>query len=731
MARRRKGPDRPRRVPRAALATLLLGVATAGAVGAWWLWARPSRRPNVVLITIDTLRADRLGVYGYAPAATPVLDGLARRGVRFEQAEASIPLTGPSHATILTGHYPPVHGVRDNVVFPLGDRHPTLATQLQRGGYRTAAFVAAYPVAAAFGFAQGFDVFDEGFHESPIPGEGAERPGNEVADAALKWIGAGGASPFFLWLHFYDPHTPYHPPAAFASAAPGRPYDGEIAFTDAQVGRVLDGLRAAGHADDSVVAVVADHGESLGEHAEQTHAILVYESTLRVPFFLAGPGLPAGRVVSERVGTVDVTPTLLALAGLPVPDGLLGRDLGPALRGEPLAAQPIYAESLFGRLNCRWASLRVLFDGDWKLIEGREPELYDLARDPGETKDRAADEPRRLGQMRAGLRAAMARMAPSGDAARSVAVSPQQLEKLRSLGYTGGGSAGSAPLDDRTLPDPRTHVQLYETLQKAMLARGPAAPAALRVIEEVARRDPGNPYAHFALGGLAYREGQLSVAAAAYARGLELDPDRPGMRLPYGNLLRDMRRFEESERHLRIALEQTTADDHRTRIGLARTLLARGQTPEARKLLAGVLAKAPEHVEALAAQGELEMEEGRPAQAVPLLEKAAGGQANPEPWVELAQVHIALGDGPAAARAAARALELSPRHPWAMAMQGHALLLSGRRAEGLEVLHSAVAARPRRPDAWLSLARAFDAAGDPARAAACRRQAEAIGHTSG
>jgi tetratricopeptide (TPR) repeat protein len=331
--------------------------------------------------------------------------------------------------------------------------------------------------------------------------------------------------------------------------------------------------------------------------------------------------------------------------------------------------------------------------------------------------------------MRAALRQAVERMAPGGDHARTAVVSPEQLDKLRSLGYTGGGSAGAGPLDDRTLPDPRTHVRDYERLQRAMLARGPAAEAALREIEEIARADPGNPYAHFALGGLAYREGQLARAAGAYARGLTLDPDRPGMRLPYGNLLRDMRRFEDSERQLRIALEQTTPDDHRTRIGLAETLVARGQTAEAEKLLSGVLARAPDHVEALAAEARLKVAQGRPGEAVPFLEKAATGQASPEPWVELARVQIALGDGPAAARAAGRALELSPRHPWAMAIQGHALVLAGRRAEGLAMLQRAMAAQPRRPDAWLSLALAFDAAGDRTRAAACRRQAEAISHS--
>jgi predicted Zn-dependent protease len=314
-------------------------------------------------------------------------------------------------------------------------------------------------------------------------------------------------------------------------------------------------------------------------------------------------------------------------------------------------------------------------------------------------------------------------MAPAGDSPRIVAISPEQVEKLRSLGYTGGGSAGAGPLDDPSLPDPRTHVHLYERLQNAMLVRGPAAEAAIRQIQDVAREDPNNPYAHFALGGIAYREGHLALAAAAYARGLALDPDRPGMRLPYGNLLRDMNRLDESERELRIALGQTTPDDHRTRIGLAETLSARGRTDEAAKLLGEVLARAPGHVEALAAQGRLLVAQQRAAEAVPYFEKAAVSGVNPEPWVDLARVHVSLGDAAGARHAAGQALRLSPQHPWALAMEGHALILEGRRAEGVAVLQRAVAARPRRPEAWLSLARAYEAAGDRARAQACRREA--------
>ena len=249
-------------------------------------------------MTIDTLRADRVGAYGHREAATPMLDALARRGARFASATSAAPLTGPSHATILTGVLPPVHGVRENVTFLLDPRHVGLATRLKRAGYRTAAFVAAYPVAAAFGFGEGFDHFSEGLHPNPGIGQGAERPANEVADAFLDWLARTreGSGPFFAWVHFYDPHAPYAPPAPYRETFAGRPYDGEVAFTDAQLGRILEALRAAGKERDTVVAVLADHGEGLGEHGETGHGILLYESTLRVPFLLAGPGVPEGRV---------------------------------------------------------------------------------------------------------------------------------------------------------------------------------------------------------------------------------------------------------------------------------------------------------------------------------------------------------------------------------------------------------------------------------------------------
>jgi arylsulfatase A-like enzyme/tetratricopeptide (TPR) repeat protein len=680
----------------------------------------------LLLITIDTLRADHVGAYGYRLGSTPFLDDLAKRGVRFEHAESAVPLTGPSHSTILTGVYPPTHGVRDNVNFVLDNRHPTLATLLKKAGYRTGAFVGAYPVAASLGFAQGFEDFEEGFHMVPVPGQGAERPGNEVADSAISWLAKSDrARPFFLWMHLYDPHAPYKPPPPYAERFRERPYDGEIAFADAQVGRVLEALRERGWDRSTLVFALADHGEALGEHGEATHAVLIYEATLRVPLIVAGPEVPAGRVVSERVATVDVVPTALGLLGLGPPPGLQGRDLRPALAGERLHTEAAYGESLFARLNCRWASLRSWTEGDWKLINGARPELYDLEHDPDEVRDRAAEEGERVERMRQGLAAALSRMAPGGDSAHAVALSPDQQERLRSLGYALGGSGGAGAIDEPGLPDPRLRVRLYERLL-GLLATPPAV--AVRAADEaaaLASQDPDNPFAQFAVASLAYHAGELARADHAFARSLELDPDRPSIRQYYGRLLRDRGRLEESEHQHRIALEQTTPDDLRTRISLAETLIALRKTDEAGRLLDEVLRQAPRHSEALGAKGRLLLALGRGEEGISYLKQACEG-GDDDSWLELASAYILLGQPVSAREAASETLRQNPGHPWAQAVTGHALIIEGKRKEGLEALRGALAAGPRRPRVWRDLAQAFAAAGDAGKAAECNRRADAL-----
>jgi choline-sulfatase len=703
-----------------ATAAALAALAAVLAV-AWWAWPR-APRPNLLLVTIDTLRADHVGVYGAQGARTPTLDALAARGVRFAHAETAIPLTGPSHATILTGLYPPVHGVRDNILFSLDPRHRTLATRLKGLGYRTAAFVGAYPVAAAFGFGQGFDTWSENFKESPTPGAGAQRRANEVADDALAWLARPGPGPFFVWMHFYDPHAPYDPPEPYRSEFAGRPYDGEIAFADAQLGRVLEWLRSTGHESDTVVAVLADHGESLGEHREVTHAVLIYEATLHVPFLVAGPGVPVGRTVDERVATVDVVPTVLKLLGVQALPEANGRDLGPAMRGERMRPEPLYAESLYGRLNFRWSSLRSWTVGDWKLVQGSRSELFNLSDDPHETSDLSAQQAPRVESMRAALQAAVARLAPGGDVARAAAVTPDTEAMLRSLGYV-GGSGGGGSLDEPGLPDPRDRVQFYERLQVFSRAQDVPFERAAQEIAEIAQQDPDNPFVYTTLARLAYRTGHLSEAATAFRHALELDAERPEIRQNYGKLLRDMDRLEDSEKELRLALSQGDAKDVQVRSSLAETLARLGKTDEALRLVDEALRIEPGNTGALAARGRVLAAQGRLDEAAKSLE-AAG--VFPDARIELARVELRRGDLDRAHAPLEAVLHDNPSHPWALAVLGQLRVLEGNREEGLALLRRAEAAQPKRPEAWLSLAEGFDAAKDPASAARCRQAARTL-----
>ncbi|MGH9464339.1 MAG: sulfatase, partial [Thermoanaerobaculia bacterium] len=328
---------------------------------------RPAREGNLLLVTLDTVRADRLGAYGYAPATTPNLDRLAAEGVRFAQAQAAAPLTLPSHATILTGQLPPGHGLRQNGAPVAGPGLATLAGHLAAAGYRTGAFVGSFVLDHRFGLSQGFDVYDDEVERdvSMTAGLEAERPGGEVVDRALAWLAEDDGRPFFAWVHLYDAHAPYAPPEPFAAAHPGRPYDGEIAAVDAEVGRLLEQLQTQRLTEQTVFAVASDHGEALGEHGEPTHGVLLYEGSLRVPLILSASGiLPAGWVVEEPVGLVDLAPTLATLVGHPWSAGGDGRDLSTALRArnEPPRAD-LYAETeyptLFG-----WSGLAALRRGE-------------------------------------------------------------------------------------------------------------------------------------------------------------------------------------------------------------------------------------------------------------------------------------------------------------------------------------------------------------------------------
>jgi arylsulfatase A-like enzyme/lipopolysaccharide biosynthesis regulator YciM len=481
----------------------------------------------VLLVTLDTTRADRLGCYGYAPAKTRHLDRLAAEGTRFETAIAPAPITLPSHSSLFTGLYPFEHGVRNNGNFYLAERFETLATRLKARGYHTGAFVSTFILDRRYGLDRGFDVYDdrmEGEYTQVVTLQ-AERRGDHTALALGRFIDERAkqpAAPFFAWLHLYDPHEPYRPPRPFRDFFPRDPYDGEIAFTDAIVASVLDRLRGAGLLDRTLVVVTGDHGESLGEHGETTHSMFIYEGAIRVPLVLWRPGLvPAGRVVTDPVRLVDVAPTILDLVGAPALPAPHARSLVPLLEGRRAGPPPpAYSETLLPKFYMNWAPLRALRDGRYKLIDAPRPELYDLATDPSESRNLYAERSQTAGALRQGLE----RLAAAGDAMSLQTLDREAMEKLAALGYIGAGAEPPAA-EATSLADPKDFIALFDRLRQANSAvRERRFDEAIPILKKVIEGDPKNAFATLILGSAYMGKGASREAIAQFRRYLELVP---------------------------------------------------------------------------------------------------------------------------------------------------------------------------------------------------------------
>ena len=405
---------------------------------------------HLVLVTIDTLRADRLGCYGSTTVETPHLDRIAREGAMALQASAPVPLTLPSHASLMTGRLPPEHGQRDNLAPPLPLSLPTLAEVLKGAGFETAAFISSVVLAARTRLDRGFETYADDFEWK---GEARflntiQRPGDQTLGLAVEWLEQRDpARRFFAWIHLYDPHEPYEPPEPFASRYAGRPYDGEVAWSDELIGRLYAALERLSLLQHTLLVVVSDHGEGLGDHEETLHGFFVYQTTLRVPLIVRGPGVAAGGRVEAVVQIPDLFPTILDLMGVAGVPEASGRNIAPALRGgEPLEEEPIYAESLVPRLHFGWSELRMLREGRFKFIEAPRPELYDLVADPGETRNIIDQQASRAQAMREALGREIDRLeSRAPEVAGDESVPSEVRQQLGALGYLGGASSGSAP----------------------------------------------------------------------------------------------------------------------------------------------------------------------------------------------------------------------------------------------------------------------------------------------
>ncbi|MFO0985391.1 MAG: sulfatase-like hydrolase/transferase [Planctomycetota bacterium] len=437
--------------------------------------AKPTSPPDVLLITLDTTRQDRLGCYGRKQARTPNIDRLAAQGARFANCYTCAPLTFPAHATMLTGVYPFVHQGHDNALFKLPPQVPTIATFLKRAGYRTGAFVSAVVLDGKFELNRDFDEYDDHVVNSINRLAGmAERPGNLTTDAALAWLlKLAPADHFFTWLHLFDPHRPWEAPAPFKDENPD-PYDAEIAFADAQVGRVLAALKQNGR-NDVLVIVVADHGEGMGEHGETTHGMLIHDATTRVPLIIADPSLAAGTVVPGFARTVDLAPTILERVGVAIPAAMQGVSLWPRLRGaskDEADDPPAYLETYHPHYNMGWSYLEGLVKSKYKLVDAPETELYDLHADPGELTNRAREEP----AVTSALGAELEQLRSTGPQITAPAASlpPAAAAQMKALGY---GASVNHPIDrqDRGM-NPREHLA---ALDQREAARELAATAAV------------------------------------------------------------------------------------------------------------------------------------------------------------------------------------------------------------------------------------------------------------
>jgi choline-sulfatase len=428
----------------------------------------PPQARHLVIVTIDTLRADRVGVYGNANVATPNIDRLAQQGAMAVHASVHVPLTRPSHVSLFTGRYPSEHGIRDNVSPPLGKGVPVLAEILQQRGFRTAAFVSSIVLSKQSGLARGFDVYSDSFDVGEDDARflnTIQKRGDQTTAEAIAWLRAGGADRRFAWVHLYDPHDPYEPPEPYASRYADRPYDGEVAWSDELVGRLDTALAEAGLRDDTLFVVTSDHGEGLDEHGEAVHGFFVYETTLRVPLVARGPGVTPGTKVNTVARTVDLLPTIADLLGVDAP-AASGRSLAAALGGAALDDEPSFAESLVPLVHYGWSDLRALRIGRWKYILAPRPELYDLESDPGERHNLHQEQTARARALRAGLEQRLkqeqAALRNTGSAAP--AVPPDLLEKLGALGYVSGGTSTALPSG----ADPKDKIEEYQIVNTLM-----------------------------------------------------------------------------------------------------------------------------------------------------------------------------------------------------------------------------------------------------------------------
>lgn len=678
---------------------LLAAIALLGAVGCGDPMGGSEPRPNVVIITIDTTRADHLGCYGYDRPTSPMIDSLASGSVLFSRCSAHTPITLPSHTSILSGTVPCYNGIRDNSRSVVPEAMVTLPELAAAAGYRTGAFVSAFVLDSRYGLDQGFEVYDDSYtaewSEEDLRGarlfqQGiTQRPADQTTDAALSWLENRGGDPFLMWVHYYDPHQPTAPPEPFDRIFLDSPYDGEIAFMDSQIGRLLEAIEDMGLWRDTLIVLTSDHGESLGQHGEETHGVLVYDSTLHTALMIKPPEAAqvTPTVIPDSVSHADIVPTVCDLIGLDGPELVQGRSLVPLLRGERLPPQAAYFECALPFYGYRWEHLHGIRQGRWKYIHGPKPELYDIEVDPDEVFDIAEREPERSRDLEALLFETIAsNPTPEEFRQASVSIDAETASRLRALGYVAGGT-GEVEAD-------------------------------LNPRRPTGRLDPrvGTIYLkdYWAAIALSNR-GNLSTAASIYENILvPLDPGNPGFVVDLAELKRKMGKMDHSYELYRRALE-LSPEDATVMQQLGQLEVDRGNLDAAEELFAGAIETNPEQVGSIYLAGLLAEQRDRPDSAVEFYRKLLEiDPSHRDTLINLGVIHARSGAVDLARARLGEALDVAPFS--ARAHYNLGLLEMHAKNNGAAVRHleNALRFRGSFTEAHLAMAVALMSSDDPA-----------------
>ena len=708
-----------------------LGTCLAAAGG--WRYARASAPVNgpIILISIDTLRADHLPVYGYRKVKTPTIDALASGGTVFERAYSHAPQTLPAHTALLSGRLPFETGVRDNVGFVVRNGERLLPQMLRERGYSTAGIVSSYVLRKETGISQGFDFFD-----GDMPASSPEltigqlqRDGGESEAIAERWLDQQRSQRIFLFLHVYEPHRPYSPPPQYAEY---EPYDAEIAYADEIVGRLIGYLKSHQLYDRSTIVLLSDHGEGLGDHGEQEHGLFVYDEAIHVPLIVkqAG-GTGAGRRLRDVVQHVDVVPTILDLAKAPIPGYLHGRSLKPLLEGTGgIPEQAVYSEALYGRYHFGWSELTALTETRYRYIRAPEEELYDLDRDPRERQN-IADDPARS-QMHDALRGALDRLVGGAAIEAPSAVSLEDRERLQALGYA-GALTDMTKASSETLPDPKDKRQMLETYREAVqLAADRKWSQAVSLLQRILREDPGMLNVWEQLGTLALRLERYDQAVDAYKHIIELKESEPRAYIGAATALLKLRRLDEARADAELAASVAAETDGRMRASahelLARIALARRDVNGAREEAALARKADPTLPLPVFIEARILYDQGKYEEALPLLEQVIE-ELNRARGPQITELHYFAGDTlghleryPEAESELLEELKYFPQNTRARAGLAMLYQASGRTDDASQVLADMVQTTPT-PDSFAQAARVWMMFGNRQQADAVRAQA--------